>query len=37
MGAILELTAMAATPLGMVVVIAIGAAVYFAAKWVFSD
>lgn len=37
MGAILELTAMAATPLGMVVVIAVCAAAYFAARWIFSD
>jgi hypothetical protein len=37
MGAILELTSYAATPLGMVVVIILGAAAYFAAKWVFSD
>ncbi len=37
MGAILELTSYAATPLGMVVVIVLAAAAYFAAKWVFSD
>jgi hypothetical protein len=37
MGAILELTSYAATPLGMVVVIALGAAAYFAARWVLVD
>jgi hypothetical protein len=37
MGAILELTSYAATPMGMVAVIALGAAAYFAARWVFSD
>jgi hypothetical protein len=36
-GAILELTSYAATPLGMVVIIVIGAAAYFAARWIFSD
>src|SRR5208283_5342253 len=35
MGAILELTSYAATPLGMVAVIVIAAAGYFAARWVF--
>lgn len=37
MGAILELTSYAATPVGMVAIIAIGAAAYFAARWVLSD
>lgn len=37
MGAILELTSYAATPVGMIAVIAIGAAAYFAARWVLSD
>src|SRR5208283_3149891 len=37
MGAILELTSYAATPLGMVAVIVIAAAGYFAARWVFAD
>jgi hypothetical protein len=37
MGAILELTQYAATPFGMVVVIALGAAAYFAARWVLVD
>jgi hypothetical protein len=37
MGAILELTQYAATPVGMIAVIAIGAAAYFAARWVLSD
>jgi hypothetical protein len=37
MGAILELTSYAATPVGMVAIIAIGAAAYFAARWVLAD
>jgi hypothetical protein len=37
MGAILELTSYAATPLGMVAIIVIGATGYFAARWVFAD
>lgn len=37
MGAILELTQYAATPFGMIAVVAIGAAAYFAARWVLSD
>ena len=37
MGAILELTSYAATPVGMIAVIAIGAAAYFAARWVLAD
>ncbi|KAF2988844.1 hypothetical protein MJC1_04088 [Methylocystis sp. MJC1] len=37
MGAILELTSYAATPLGMVVIIVLAAAAYFAARWVFND
>src|SRR5208337_3283205 len=37
MGAILELTSYAATPVGMVAVILIAAAGYFAARWVFAD
>jgi hypothetical protein len=37
MGAILELTSYAATPLGMIAVIAIGAVAYFAARWVLAD
>jgi hypothetical protein len=37
MGAILELTSYAATPVGMVAAIAIVAAGYFAARWVFAD
>ena len=37
MGAILELTSYAATPIGMVAIIAIGAAAYFAARWVLVD
>ena len=37
MGAILELTSYAATPVGMVAIIAIGAAGYFAARWVLVD
>ncbi len=37
MGAILELTSYAATPLGMIAVIAIGAVGYFAARWVLVD
>ncbi len=37
MGAILELTTYAATPLGIVAVIAIGAAAYFGARWVLTD
>ncbi len=37
MGAILELTSYAATPVGMIVIIIVGALAYFAARWVFSD
>lgn len=37
MGAILELTTYAATPVGMIAVIAVAAAAYFAARWVLSD
>jgi hypothetical protein len=37
MGAILELTSYAATPLGMVAIIVIAATGYFAARWVFAD
>jgi hypothetical protein len=37
MGAILELTTYAATPLGMIAVILLGAAAYFAARWVLTD
>ena len=37
MGAILELTSYAATPVGMIAIIAIGAAAYFAARWVLAD
>jgi hypothetical protein len=37
MGAILELTSYAATPLGMIAVVAIGAVAYFAARWVLID
>ncbi len=37
MGAILELTSYAATPVGMVAVIVLAAVAYFAARWVFSD
>jgi hypothetical protein len=37
MGAILELTSYAATPVGMIAIIVIGAAAYFAARWVFTD
>jgi hypothetical protein len=37
MGAILELTSYAATPIGMLVIVVIGAVAYFAARWVFSD
>lgn len=37
MGAILELTQYAATPVGMIAVVALGAAAYFAARWVLSD
>lgn len=37
MGAILELTTYAATPVGMIVIIALGAAAYFAARYVLSD
>ena len=33
MGAILELTSYAATPVGMLVIVIIGAAAYFAARW----
>jgi hypothetical protein len=37
MGAILELTSYAATPIGMLVIVIVGAVAYFAARWVFSD
>ncbi len=37
MGAILELTTYAATPVGMVAIVALGAAAYFAARWVLVD
>ncbi len=37
MGATLELTSYAATPVGILVIIVVGAAAYFAARWVFSD
>ena len=37
MGAILELTSYAATPVGMVGIIVLAAAAYFAARWVFAD
>ncbi len=37
MGAILELTSYAATPFGMIAIIAVGAAGYFAARWVLVD
>ncbi len=37
MGAILELTQYAATPVGMLAVVAIGGVGYFAARWVFAD
>ncbi len=37
MGAILELTTYAATPIGMVAIVAIGAIAYFAARWVLVD
>ena len=37
MGAILELTTYAATPVGMVAIIVIGAAAYYAARWVLAD
>src|SRR5208283_5405078 len=37
MGAILELTSYAATPVGMIGIIVIAAAGYFAARWVFAD
>jgi hypothetical protein len=37
MGAILELTSYAATPVGMVAIIVIGAAAYFGARWIFAD
>jgi hypothetical protein len=37
MGAILELTSYAATPVGMVAIIVLAAAGYFAARWVFAD
>jgi hypothetical protein len=37
MGAILELTTYAATPIGMVAIVAIGAVAYFAARWVLVD
>jgi len=37
MGAILELTSYAATPLGMVAVIVVGAAAYFGARWILTD
>ena len=37
MGAILELTSYAATPVGMIGVIVMGAAAYFGARWIFAD
>ncbi len=37
MGAILELTQYAATPVGMLTLAAIGTVGYFAARWVFAD
>ncbi len=37
MGAILELTTYAATPVCMLAIVAIGAAAYFAARWVLVD
>ena len=37
MGAILELTTYAATPVGIIAVIAIGAAAYVGARWVLAD
>jgi hypothetical protein len=37
MGAILELTSYAATPVGMIAIIVLAAVAYFAARWVFSD
>ncbi len=37
MGAILELTSYAATPMGMIAIIVIGAIGYFAARWIFAD
>jgi len=37
MGAILELTTYAAPPVGMIVVIVIGAAAYFGARWILAD
>jgi hypothetical protein len=37
MGAILELTSYAATPVGILVIIVVAAAAYFAARWIFSD
>ena len=37
MGAILELTTYAATPVGMIAVIAIGAGAYFGARWILAD
>jgi hypothetical protein len=37
MGAILELTQYAATPFGMLAVVAIGTVGYFTARWVFAD
>jgi hypothetical protein len=37
MGAILELTSYAATPVGMIAVIVVGAAAYFGARWILTD
>ena len=37
MGAILELTTYAATPVGMIAVIVISAAAYFGARWILAD
>jgi hypothetical protein len=37
MGAILELTSYAATPVGMIGIIVIAALAYFAARWIFTD
>jgi hypothetical protein len=37
MGAILELTSYAATPVGMIGIIVIGVAAYFGARWIFAD
>jgi len=37
MGAILELTTYAATPVGMIGIVVIAGLAYFAARWIFSD